>query len=611
LKLIIIGNGESCTCVQVARTKLKLKFLSMRKLLTVLSALLITGSLFAGGLVTNTNQSASWVRLPSRNASTSIDAVYYNPAGLMKLENGFHVSLSNQSIWQSREISNNYAGPPATVVPAISGVTYGLNQNVYKGSVKAPLYPSFFAVYKMDKLAFSLGFGIVGGGGSATYDKGLPSFAMSPSDLVPSLGAKAGVKGYRLDAFFEGSSIFMGFQGGVSYKINDMISIAAGLRYVSAKNTYKGHLQDIQLDMGGGNWLPATTVLTDPTNGLATQLAGIKTIPAALGPAIAGGLGGQNLTVAASLSTAIAGYKASIEKALATIGVPAANIAVMTLSQISGAITAATPALNDQIEGIKASSSLVANQAADVEQTGSGITPIISINISPSENLNIAIKYEMMTKLELTNKTTQDLTVGYQSKAGSVTGALISDMTKPITMFPDGAKTRNDMPAMLSFGVDYKITSGFKACVGMNYYFDKGADYGHKTDHDLNSFTPTEHIANKDIIASNGFSVQGGLEYNISQKLLVSGGYIFANKGVDSKYQSDLTHGLGSNTFGAGGAYSITEKIQLNLGVSYTKYKEDSKSVDHMFPNTTVNVLSTETYKKNAFMVGLGLDLRF
>ena len=44
---------------------------------------------FAGGLLTNTNQSAQFVRMLSRNASTQIDAVYFNPAGLIKLENGW------------------------------------------------------------------------------------------------------------------------------------------------------------------------------------------------------------------------------------------------------------------------------------------------------------------------------------------------------------------------------------------------------------------------------------------------------------------------------------------------------------------------------------------
>ncbi|NTV78917.1 MAG: hypothetical protein HGA25_07260, partial [Clostridiales bacterium] len=45
--------------------------------------------ILAGGLVTNTNQSAMYTRLQNRNASTDIDAVYFNPAGLTKLGNGF------------------------------------------------------------------------------------------------------------------------------------------------------------------------------------------------------------------------------------------------------------------------------------------------------------------------------------------------------------------------------------------------------------------------------------------------------------------------------------------------------------------------------------------
>jgi long-chain fatty acid transport protein len=67
----------------------------MRKLLTLVSVTFITGSLFAGGLVTNNNQSIMFTRTQSRNASTGIDAVFFNPAGLTKLDNGFYISLNN------------------------------------------------------------------------------------------------------------------------------------------------------------------------------------------------------------------------------------------------------------------------------------------------------------------------------------------------------------------------------------------------------------------------------------------------------------------------------------------------------------------------------------
>src|SRR5512133_3098944 len=179
----------------------------MRKLLTFISSSFITGSLIAGGLVTNTNQSATWVRLPARNASVAIDAVYYNPAGLMKLENGFHLSLSNQSIFQNRQVDNTYSGP---------GDVYGLNNHTYKGTVKALAFPSVYAAYKLDKLAFSLGFNPTGGGGGAEFKTALPSFEMGASDLVPALAAQ-GATAYQLDAYFKGSSTFLGFQGGVSY----------------------------------------------------------------------------------------------------------------------------------------------------------------------------------------------------------------------------------------------------------------------------------------------------------------------------------------------------------------------------------------------------------
>ena len=64
-------------------------------------------------------------------------------------------------------------------------------------------------------------------------------------------------------------------------------------------------------------------------------------------------------------------------------------------------------------------------------------------------------------------------------------------------------------------------------------------------------------------------SLQGGAEVKPDQKIfLSSAGYVYANQGVNSMYQSDLTYGLATHTFGAGGAYSITDNIKINLGGS-------------------------------------------
>jgi len=541
----------------------------MRKLLTFGAAILLTGSLFAGGLVTNTNQSAAWVRLPSRNASVNIDAVYYNPAGLMKLGNGVHISVSNQSVFQTRTIKNWYEGP---------GNAYGLNDHVYDGTVTALAFPDVYAVYKMDKLAFSLGFSPVGGGGGAEYLAGLPSFEMSPSDLVPSLKAQ-GASAYRLDAYFKGSSTFLGLQGGVSYKVNEWLSVAAGIRYVTAKNTYEGHLTDIEVLMPGDIWTRADAIMTGAAAQYNTAAAGSSQL-------VAAGAGALTYAQAQGAGIITATQRAQFEGALVAAGYPATTIISTSDLVYKGTATIYTQ-----------NSELLTDQTADATQSGSGITPFFSVNISPSENLNIAVKYEMATKLDLENDTPDDFLIGFQA-----------DGTE-ITMFPDGAMTRNDMPAMLALGLDYELSSAVKLSFGTNYFFDKTADYGHKVDHDINSSTPTIPIANSEIIDHNGFSLQAGIEGKVSEKILLSCGYVWANKGVNEKYQSDLTYGLGTQTVGFGGAYNFSEKMQLNLGFGYTYYKSDEKYINHTLGSSLYKPL--ESYSKSTMMFGIGLDFSF
>ena len=47
------------------------------------------------------NMSAEWVRTPARNAATDAgDIVVYNPAGLVKMNDGFHINIGNQSLFR-------------------------------------------------------------------------------------------------------------------------------------------------------------------------------------------------------------------------------------------------------------------------------------------------------------------------------------------------------------------------------------------------------------------------------------------------------------------------------------------------------------------------------
>ena len=131
----------------------------MKKLNVLLLLVLVSSPLIqAGGLVTNTNQSAAWARTLTRQATLGVDAVYFNPAGLAQLNNGLHLSLSNQTIFQTRTITSNY--PLLTSYP---------DRTSYGAELTAPIFPSIYAAFKMGKLTFSGGFNIIGGGGSADF----------------------------------------------------------------------------------------------------------------------------------------------------------------------------------------------------------------------------------------------------------------------------------------------------------------------------------------------------------------------------------------------------------------------------------------------------------
>ena len=85
----------------------------MKKFLLIgATALMVSNSTFAGGILSNTNQNATFLRNPARNAAIAIDGVYSNPAGIAFLPQGFHLSVSWQAAWQQRlmDVNNSTIG---------------------------------------------------------------------------------------------------------------------------------------------------------------------------------------------------------------------------------------------------------------------------------------------------------------------------------------------------------------------------------------------------------------------------------------------------------------------------------------------------------------------
>ena len=75
----------------------------MRKIILIAAlALSAATSAQAGGYLTNTNQSVSFLRNPARDAVIAIDGAYANPAGLGFMSTGWHLGFDLQSAYQTR-----------------------------------------------------------------------------------------------------------------------------------------------------------------------------------------------------------------------------------------------------------------------------------------------------------------------------------------------------------------------------------------------------------------------------------------------------------------------------------------------------------------------------
>ncbi len=544
--------------------------------LILLGLILSTTFVMAGGLVHNTNQSAAWSRMLSRGATLEIDAVYFNPAGLVKLKDGFHISVSSQSIFQTQTINSTF--------PNL------LYNGEFEGKVAAPVFPSVYFAYKTGKWAFSAAFIAIGGGGGAKFDNGVPMMHIPIASLVEAFSGY-GVTGYSVDMEFQGTSVYWGLQAGVSYAFTENISVFAGARYIMAKNRYKGHVRDITLKMAGGEQR-ADDFMTDLGNAAMQGSVQLADVAQDMTPLVtAFGAYTFDQAIAATAGDPVTqAILTGLRDGLTDLG--QANAGSLTVEQGQGAYTAYSDGYKSQAEQLYGGAALMGDQEGDITQTGSGITPIIGANFSFfGDDLNIGLKYEFETKLELENEVPSFIEDGKTYYKGFIVG--MDESGNPVYMFPDGEKTNADIPAMLSVGVDYRIIDPLLISVTYHSYFDKQTKW-----------------AEEDKSIDNNFWELGvGLQYNISDNFLVSAGYLRANTGVNKAYQSNLSFSLTSNTIGLGGAYRINDMFNVNFGGYYVTYDEQKYDYEYEIMGSGTMIPYTDSYLKSTFAVAVGLDI--
>ena len=221
----------------------------MKKLqiFVALAAMMISAEAFAGGLMTNTNQSASFLRSVARGTSLDPDAVYFNPAGVAFMENGFHLGISDQIAYQTRTINSTFDAF------AKGANNNGSKSKDYVGKAFSAVIPNLHFAWKHNRFAVMAGIGVNGGGGSLEFKNGLGSFERQFAVLpgaITQLGNAMGVSAsqYSMDMYLKGSSMTLAFNVGAAYRITDWLSVAAMVRFSTSSNGYEGYMKNISVN---------------------------------------------------------------------------------------------------------------------------------------------------------------------------------------------------------------------------------------------------------------------------------------------------------------------------------------------------------------------------
>ena len=501
----------------------------------------------AGGLLTNTNQSASYVRNLSQNANIDITSLYPNPAGTAFLSDGWHMSFNIQSAYQTREIDTTFP-------------LFQLNKNDrsathnFKGEASAPVIPSFQVSYNKGKWSFNAAFAITGGGGKCELDKGLGTFealysgqlyqqvplavnalvnqqvgAILPGMVQGTVAQKlAGMglgqqyaeiiasttqttydvnsqmTGYSLDAYMKGRQYYFGLTLGATYKFRENLAGFFGIRGVYANCNYNGFVQDVKADYAYA-----------------------------------------------------VDYKYNVP-ANATFGFPG---------------TQGEGQLADQGTQDLSSNSLALN----ADQTGFGITPIIGIDWKINNHWNVAAKYEFKTRIRLENSSEMNDFAKAQAASNETLG-----------QFADGKSVAEDIPAVLSYGVQYSPVECVRLNAGMNVYFDKDATkYGNK--HEL--------------IDDNATEILAGAEWDITKWLTISASYQKTTYGLSDAYMNDLSFNLSSNSIGAGVRVKATKRCSIDAGYMQTFYG------DRTVTTKTAAGDKTDVYNRTNKVFAVGVNL--
>ena len=525
---------------------------------------------FAGGFLTNTNQNVAFNRMMSREASIGIDGVYYNPAGVVFLGDGHHLSINWQLAYQDRTIKNDYS-------LFTNNVNNPITPREFKGEAFAPVIPSFQYAYNKGRWSFQGNFALTGGGGKCTFDNGLGSFerivaetAMAACGLARTVdGALGSVLGrevsmfgsdqafgaggkYSYNSYMHGRQYYFGLSLGAAYKVSDNFSVFGGVRGIYATTNYYGYVEDIKV----GN-MPLYMVL-DPTKKDAANIelscdqSGIGFTP----------------IIGVDFKTGKWNFSAKYE--------------FKTRMRLKNKSVNLVPSIGN----LPANLSSQMTQILTAQFTQAGL---------PAEQA--AAKAEAAAAAVLANQTVQKTMMGLKNQFDT-------ELDEAIGEYEDGKKIAADIPAYLSVGVGYSPIDPLRINVGFHFFDDKNAKAYNNRQEKLDHGT---------------LEYSAGVEYDINKKLTVSAGWQSTNYGLpeeeattskDKRFMDDKSFVTSSNSVGFGGVWHFNKKMSLTVAYFHTFYqhKKTTESVELM-PGNAINY--SADYSRNNNVFAAGIDINF
>ena len=188
----------------------------MKRFFTILAIVCAFAMVASSAFAYQEAFSTSAHRTQSRNAVVgSVDAAYYNPAGLTKLEDGLYVDVGNR-------------------VLGLTTTTEMESVNAESESVTTTfLLPNAAVAYKTGKSSLFLAMDIREGGAGGYWDDDDSKKVITASGLITAYDL---ANGEAIIDSIDATTYTFGYTAGGAFELNDMIAVAGGLRYLKKIN---------------------------------------------------------------------------------------------------------------------------------------------------------------------------------------------------------------------------------------------------------------------------------------------------------------------------------------------------------------------------------------